>query len=288
MAQRFEGVEPPSVQQIRELLERAARAVPAAVQEHRDGCWLRYADSTSTWWAGAALMHGGRQDGGRQDGARQSPDLSAAIAAAEDFYAGHGAPARFQVCPACPADLDEALARRRYGRSGAVSLQLAATRTLARHHGSRQDRAATLRVDVTESLDAQWLRLLLAAQEPDADPAAEWRLLQRVDRPSAFATAHISGRPVAVGRAVADTGWVGVFGMATLPADRGRGAASAVLAGLADWAASRGCAHMYLQVTHDSGSARRLYRRAGFREACTYHYRTAPDAPAPRGRQWGP
>jgi ribosomal protein S18 acetylase RimI-like enzyme len=265
MAQRFEGVEPLSVQQIRELQERAARAVPAAVQKHLDGCWLRHTDSTATWWAGATLLHGGRQ----------ARDLSATIAAAEDFYAGHQAPARFQVCPACPVGLDEALARRHYERSGTVSLQVATTRHLA-----GQCVASTLRVDVTESLDAEWLRLLLAAQEPDADPAPEWRLLQRVDRPSAFATAYLSGRAVAVGRAVADTGWAGVFGMATLPGDRGRGAASAVLAGLADWAASRGCAQMYLQVTHDSGSALRLYRRAGFREACTYHYRAAADAPS--------
>jgi N-acetylglutamate synthase len=254
------------VQQIRELQEMAARAVPAAVQERRDGCWLRHTDTTTTWWAGAALMHGGQREG----------DLAVAIAAAEKFYAAHGAPARFQVCPACPPDLDDALARRGYRSSGTVSLQVAATR-----HVARPPAAPTLRVDVTPSPDPGWLRLLVAAQEPDADPAPEWRLLQRVDQPSAFATARLSGRPVAVGRAVADTGWAGVFGMATLPGDRGQGAASAVLAALADWAGRGGCGRLYLQVTHGSSSAVRLYRRAGFQEACTYHYRTAADAGSP-------
>lgn len=47
-----------------------------------------------------------------------------------------------------------------------------------------------------------------------------------------------------VGRAVADTGWTGVFGMATLPDARRHGVAAV-----------------------------RLYRRAGFGEACAYHYR---------------
>jgi GNAT superfamily N-acetyltransferase len=46
----------------------------------------------------------------------------------------------------------------------------------------------------------------------------------------------VDGTPVAVGRAVAERGWAGVFGMATLPAARRRGAATAVLASLAAWA----------------------------------------------------
>jgi GNAT superfamily N-acetyltransferase len=249
-----------SVRQIGELQERAARAVPATVQENRGGCWLRYTDSTTTWWAGAVLMHG----------REQVRDLAPRIAVAEDFYAAHGALARFQVCPACPPDLDDALSLRRYQWDSVVSLQLATPRHVSRHLS-----APSLRVDLKEYPDAEWFRLLMAAQGPDADPTPEWRLLQRVDRPSAYATALISGHPVAVGRAVADTGWTGVFGMATLPDARQQGAASAVLATLADWAGSQGSAHMYLQVTHNSTAALRLYRRAGFEEACAYHYRTA-------------
>jgi GNAT superfamily N-acetyltransferase len=251
-------VESQTLRQIRELQERAARAVPAAVEETSHGCWLRHTDSTATWWAGAALMHGRRP--GR--------DLAPAIATAEDFYAARGAGARFQVCPACPPDLDDALSRRRYQWCGVMSLQVASPRVVERNLS-----APPLRVEVKEYLDAEWFELLMAAQSPDADPAPEWRLLQRVELPSAYATVLLAGRPVAVGRAVADSGWVGVFGMATLPAARRRGAASAVLAALSDWAGSQDCAHMYLQVTSESTVARRLYQRAGFGEACTYHYR---------------
>jgi ribosomal protein S18 acetylase RimI-like enzyme len=115
----------------------------------------------------------------------------------------------------------------------------------------------------------------MAVQEAEADPAPEWRMLQVVDRPSAYVTVFRSGRPLAVGRAVADSGWVGVFGMATLPEARGQGAARAVLASLASWASSRGLSRMYLQVEHDNGAALHLYRRAGFQELAAYHYRTA-------------
>jgi GNAT superfamily N-acetyltransferase len=80
---------------------------------------------------------------------------------------------------------------------------------------------------------------------------------------------------VAVGRAVADTGWAGVFGMATLPEARGKGAARHVLAALADWAVAHQADRMYLQVERDSLPALQLYERTGFSEICGYHYRTA-------------
>jgi ribosomal protein S18 acetylase RimI-like enzyme len=56
---------------------------------------------------------------------------------------------------------------------------------------------------------------------------------------------------------LSDTGWAGVFGMATLPT-------------------ARGATRLYLQVECDNMAARRLYERAGFTELCRYRYRTAP------------
>jgi GNAT superfamily N-acetyltransferase len=100
-------------------------------------------------------------------------------------------------------------------------------------------------------------------------------MLDRVRRPSAYATAMIGDDVVAVGRAVADTGWAGVFGMATLPEARGKGAARNVLAALADWAGTRDADRMYLQVESDNIPARQLYDRTGFSEICGYHYRIA-------------
>jgi GNAT superfamily N-acetyltransferase len=81
-----------------------------------------------------------------------------------------------------------------------------------------------------------------------------------------------------VGRAVADTGWAGVFGMATLPQARGRGAARAVLAALAGWAGTHRADRMYLQVERDNMPALRLYGRMGFHAVSGYHYRAATAA----------
>ena len=78
-------------------------------------------------------------------------------------------------------------------------------------------------------------------------------MLERVPRPSAYACAMVGDDVAAVGRAVADTGWAGVFGMATRPAARGKGAARQVLAALAGWAGAHGAGRMYLQVERDNG-----------------------------------
>ena len=238
------------------LQERAARATPAAVQERHGGDWLRHTDSPTTWWAGAALLHGSGRD------------VEAALARAERFYAARGAPARVQVCPACPPDLDAALAARGWVRSGDVSLQTARTAQVA-------DRPPAVDVALSASPTPAWAELLVQAQGA-GDAAAEQRLLERVELPSAYATAHLDGRPVAVARVVVDTGWAGVFGTATLERARSRGAATSLLAALARWSAEHGCEGLYLQVTCDSAAALALYRRAGFAERCRYHYRTAP------------
>jgi GNAT superfamily N-acetyltransferase len=264
-----------SVSEIRELQDRAARAIPAVVEARSAGCWLRYTDSATTWWAGAALMH---DDQGTND-------LESSIAVAETFYAARGATTRFQVCPACPRHLDDALTARGYGWGDQVSLQVADSSRIARQLPASSLRV-DLRVELQDTADRAWVDLMIAAQAPGADPTPEHRMLELVAAPCTYASASISGRPVAVGRAVADEGWAGVFCMATIPDARQEGAARAVLAALAGWAGANDCARMYLQVTHDSVPALRLYQRAGFEEACSYHYRLGSEPrPASSGRR---
>jgi GNAT superfamily N-acetyltransferase len=135
--------------------------------------------------------------------------------------------------------------------------------------------AGSLRVRVDDHPIRDWLSVWQAVHGHGGDPRAERDMLARVERPSTYACALIGDDVVAVGRAVADTGWAGVFGMATLADARGKGAARSVLAALADWAGAHQADHMYLQVERDNSRALRLYERAGFSEICRYHYRTA-------------
>lgn len=233
---------------LRTLQEYAARAQPAAHVEEAGGWWLRHSPEDA-WWVSAVLPH----------------DREDRVEAAEKFCAERGARTRFQITPGvCADDLDARLEERGYARGHDMSLQIASTADVIRQ--ARSDAGA-----VTTRPDDGWLAAWHEVTTRDVH--AERELLSRVEAPSAYAYAEVDDEVVAVGRVVAEDGWAGVFGMATLPHARGQGAARSVLAALASWAAARESNHMYLQMEKGNGSAFRLYERSGFRELCTYHYR---------------
>jgi N-acetylglutamate synthase len=126
-------------------------------------------------------------------------------------------------------------------------------------------------VRVDEQLTDEWFQTWTAVVGGDPDP--RWRLLRRITRPSAYASVELGGETVAVGRAVAEDGWAGIFNMATRPEARGKGAAGAVIAALADWAAVNDTPQLYLQVEHENEAALRLYARAGFTELFPFYFR---------------
>ena len=109
--------------------------------------------------------------------------------------------------------------------------------------------------------------------------ANEIRLLERVGPRSAYITVSADGEPIAIGRAVADDGWTGVFGMATTLRARRRGAGRSVLSAIARWACRRDAPRLYLQVERSNTTARRVYAAAGFTEIATYHYRVKDARP---------
>jgi N-acetylglutamate synthase len=245
---------------VRGLQEKAARALPAEHVEHVGGWWLRHSTSCA-WWVGTVLPH-----------ADAEPDeLVRRVVGAERFYAGYGKAARFQISPrACPAALDSQLAKYGYRYDSPMSLQVAATTQVL-----EQAPRDSLRVRLDDDPTSAWFEVWHAVHGHDSDCRTEWNILARVQRPSAYASAMTGDGVVAVGRAVADDGWAGVFGMATLPHARGKGTARSVLAALADWAGAHQADHLYLQVECDNIPALRLYQRTGFGELCGYHYRTA-------------
>ncbi|MCQ4079947.1 GNAT family N-acetyltransferase [Streptomyces sp. RB6PN25] len=192
------------------------------------------------------------------------------VVTAEKFCADRGMTARFQIAPgACPQGLDAILAERGYRRESPMSLRAAPAARVA------QTPSGSLRIRWDDQPTTAWFDVWNAVHGQGGDPAAEWEMLERVNAPSAYACAMVAGGVVAVARAVADTGWAGLFGMATLPRARGKGAARSVLAALAEWAGGHQADHMYLQVESDNVPALRLYERTGFSEVCGYHYRSA-------------
>ena len=88
--------------------------------------------------------------------------------------------------------------------------------------------------------------------------------------------AVMDGRPVGTGTVMLEDGLAGVFTMGTAPDVRARGIASGILATLLAWAWEHGATHAYLQVSADNHRAISVYRKFGFVDAYTYHYRGRP------------
>ncbi|MFI6514323.1 GNAT family N-acetyltransferase [Spirillospora sp. NPDC050679] len=188
-------------------------------------------------------------------------DLEAAIAAAERFYTARGAAPVFSVSPSArPAALDAELERRGYALADPTLVMTADLLP-----GPPPDRP----VEIADAPSPAWLEVWWSVdgRYADALPTAE-RIVTGV--PAFYA---MTGD--AVGRAVPQGDWLGVYCMAVAPESRRRGLARDVLRALLDEGRKRGARRAYLCVTEANSGAQALYEKAGFRTETRYHYRVA-------------
>lgn len=185
----------------------------------------------------------------------------------ERRYAEAGLPAvlRIPVLPAFDALRGELLARG-YRREKPTLVQVGRVDGLTGPAGS-----AGSHVELTGTPSADWEQVFLGEGFDPVDGASRLAILRR-GRGSVFASVQERGRTVAVGSACFSQGWCGVHGMRTLPAHRGRGLASAVLAALGRAAHERGIDRCFLQVQQDNAAACSLYAARGFTTAWGYAY----------------
>jgi ribosomal protein S18 acetylase RimI-like enzyme len=98
-------------------------------------------------------------------------------------------------------------------------------------------------------------------------------LLADIALETGYAGIDDGSRMVAVGLAVVDTGYVGLFEIATDPDHRRRGLASRLIMDLLAWSSGLGATTAYLQVEECNGPALAMYDRLGFVESYRYWYR---------------
>lgn len=215
------------------------------------------------------------------------PNASAGIVRLEDkvntverYYAALGLPALFQICDvAQPPVLDTLLAERGYTVNSHAHVQVAPIRSLLESLPPLRLRPH-FELQVSEEFDEEWFALYCASEEVSGRAAAvRRRIMQRIQPHHGFALLRSAGLPVAAGMGVVEGGWLGIFNMATLPAWRRQGAASAVLRTLAIWAQLYDANYAYLQVMTQNLDAQQLYAKAGFVTAYTYHYREKKTLP---------
>ncbi|WP_439518643.1 GNAT family N-acetyltransferase [Hydrogenophaga sp.] len=125
--------------------------------------------------------------------------------------------------------------------------------------------------------DAAWLAMYLGEGLDPVDGASRARSLARAAG-TLFASWRENGQTLACGAASFGHGWLGVHGMRTAAAHRGRGLAGRLLRTMAEEAQRRGVDRVFLQVDAGNAPALSLYRRLGFVTAWPYAYwrRTQP------------
>ena len=243
---------------IQTVEEIAFHAVPAAITLQFDGWRLRFNHAVTrranSVWPNADFGH---------------HTLAEKLDAVERFYRNHGATPRFQITPAAlPMGLDEVLVDRGYAKTQVNDVQTAQIpQVLA---ASAIAPALTL----TPSWTPAWLDTYCAIEHVAAHRRPIYDAMWgRVRAAKAFGLVILDGQPAAVGLCVADGGWAGLFNIATHPDFRRRGAALALISGLAGWASGQSAANLYLQVRSQNEPALALYERLGFSTLYQYHYR---------------
>jgi ribosomal protein S18 acetylase RimI-like enzyme len=198
--------------------------------------------------------------------------LGDAIAAVEDWYRDRDLRPTFQVPSLLGGALDAALDARGWSRGDDV---LVLTAALEDARGGARPGLPAVRID--NRPDDAWLATY--HYRGDALPPHAVEVLTNADNVG-FASVDLDGNRVAIARGAVTTApsgrsWLGVTAVEVAPAARRRGLGSHVVAGLATWAAGLGADDAYLQVEESNTGAQAAYRRLGFGDHHSYHYRQA-------------
>jgi ribosomal protein S18 acetylase RimI-like enzyme len=230
----------------------ALRAMPALETQVLDG-WLLRASSGYSKRANSVNCLKPAKTG-----------LAERIKAAERFYATRNLPVIFRLTPICEPGLETDLIARGYELVGATDVL-----TLALDPQPMIKNAVEIDAIATDN----WITLFARTHDlNDHDTKILSTILSSIAPRSAFA--RIGGQ--ALGRAVFEAGYVGLFSLATLPNCRRQGLARAISQALLDWGSDQGAHHAYLQVEQDNDGAKNLYHALGFKHAYSYHYLIRP------------
>lgn len=125
--------------------------------------------------------------------------------------------------------------------------------------------------ELADAPDAAWMAMFLGPGLDPVDGASRARALSRAHG-VLYASLREGGHTLACGAASFGHGWLGVHGMRTDAAQRGRGLAGRLILAMAEEAHRRGIARVFLQVDASNAPALSLYSRLGFTTGWTYAY----------------
>lgn len=237
-----------------------ASAWPSVVTEEHDGWRFRYSRGV-TRRANSVLALG-------------SPnDLHTTVDRAERFYRSHGAPPVFLASDAAvPRSVIRSVEELGYearsstwmltGRADVVSASLTP--------------AAGWTIDARSEPTDDWFATYWGVESGRHGDGADHIMrntLLRPEAPAVFVTAYdAEGTAAAVGQVVIDDGWGCLQCLATAPAGRRKGAATAVFKSLAERTMAAGGTEVFAAVVEDNEPSLGLCHRAGLQRSHRYRY----------------
>jgi len=245
-------------------LERATvSAVAPEVLEELPG-WLLPMDSGTVGRARSAVPLSHPKT--NQDQTTQLAQLSQI----EDIYFCQGRQPAFRL-PDIATHLHAALGVKGYQRTEPSLVMVGNISDLARTPVSAHSRVAPVQILVRHQATPDWAAVFLG---PGFDPADGQHRIRNLSRATGtvFVCAQVHGETVACGVGSFGHGWLGVHGLRTARAHRGRGFARDVLRSLALLAHGQNVERVFLQVGAGNASAQALYRTAGLSLAWPYAY----------------
>jgi len=196
-------------------------------------------------------------------------DLFEKIKWCEQCYTARGQKTIFKITPAVQPEsdiLDQLLMARGYIQSSLTSVQTVDLTTLAVPHFQ------TVSLETTFSPD--WLAAYCRLNQIAAHHVLTLtQMLNNIFVPHCFVALHHDHQTVAVGLAVAERGYVGLYNVVTDSAFRNRGFGKQLLLHLLNWGKAQGAHRAYLYVAADNEPALRLYEKLGFQTLYRYWYR---------------
>ena len=191
------------------------------------------------------------------------------ISTIESLYAARGLQAAYRVADVPDlAPIHAELERHGYQAQQPTRVQIGSVRAM-------RALCHELPARVSAIPEKAWSSVYMAEGFDPVDGAHRVQALSRSTH-IVYACVEVGGKSVAAGTASFSQGWCSIHGMRTLPAQRGRGLAARILAGLADTASERNLDRVFLQVEEGNSAALALYGRAGFATAWCYHYWRKP------------
>lgn len=185
-------------------------------------------------------------------------EMFEAVETVERRYRARRRQVVFRLTP-LDTELDDLLFARGYDRSEEIVVMQAPVRS-----GDQE------RIEILAGVTAGWLERYAAFR-----PAGPARAAEIGESLAALSLLHATFgvEEAAVGTAVLQGRWAGLFNVAVDPDRRRLGLGRRVSQGMLDWAARGGAEQAYLQVEEGNQAAMALYRSLGFEEAYRYWYR---------------